>query len=798
MNKRIDFKAIAEAALGRSEVLVSQWLPNGRKEGHEWSCGDLQGNAGHSMKVNLVTGVWADFASDAKGGDLISLYAAIFTGNDQARAARELGEQLGITGAAKSPVVAKAVTGTSTGPSAQAKKRTPWIPMDSAPDHAGAMPVAHIKRGKPEAVWEYRTREGVLIGAVYRFRTSDGGKEVLPCVWAKHEVSGALEWRWMSFAEPRPLYGSHRLTNATGPEAKPVLIVEGEKCVDAAFGALKDKFDVVTWPGGGKAVHKADFTALKGRKVILWPDCDAKREIENDPNSPLKKAEKQPGVAAMMSVAKVTHELGCQVYLVEIPAPGERADGWDVADFIEEGVSADDLVVWMRERTVKLFDEKTPESISTPEAASAETIESWWDVLLRGDRGNYRDCKENVTLALKTHPDLDGLVAYNEFTTNVYKMRRAPWDNDKIPFKPQEWKISDDRELSFWLATNCDLSIGSTGTIGEGVQVHAQRNEYHPVKNWLRSLKWDGQDRNQTWLHDLLGVADTPYSRLVGKLWLRQAVSRVMEPGCKADYALILEGPQGINKSTALSLLGGEYYSDATLNLQDKDASIALAGVWIMEIAELDAFNRAESTRIKQFMTQTHDRFRPPYEKRFVNLPRQTVFAGTTNNYEYHKDPTGSRRFWSVLCTKINLDLISKWREQMFAQAFAEVEAGKSHFPSREEEASLIAPEQEQREIVDPWYLAIRDWLQESGQKTVNEFTNLKIITEALSMKLEKVDGNRGTSTRVGSIMHKLGWQKTRVSKGGKRDHYYSRPEADRAPSSVSPVSRQDDDSIPF
>ncbi|MDO9106165.1 MAG: VapE family protein [Methylovulum sp.] len=798
MKKRIDFKAIAEAALGRSEVLVSHWLPNGRKEGHEWSCGDLQGNAGHSMKVNLTSGVWADFASDAKGGDLISLYAAIFTGNDQARAAKELGEQLGISGVATSPVAAHTSSSTSTGPSAQAKKRTPWMPMGTAHDNAGAMPVAHIKRGKPEAVWEYRTREGGLIGAVYRFRTSDGGKEVLPCVWAKHEVSGALEWRWMSFAEPRPLYGLHRLTNAIGPDAKPVLVVEGEKCVDAAFGMLKDKFDVVSWPGGGKAVHKADFAPLKGRKVILWPDCDAKHEIENDPNSPLKRAEKQPGVAAMMSVAKVTHELGCQVYLVEIPAPGERADGWDIADFIEEGVSADDLVAWMRERTVKLFDEKTPESISTLEAARADKRQYWGSRLIRGDRGGYRDCKENVTIALEDHPQLKGLVAYNEFSARVEKVRRAPWDKQTGEFKPKEWSIHDDRELSMWTALNCDLLIGSTGTVGEGVELVSQRNKYHPVRDWLESLTWDGFDRNQHWLHELLGVADTTYGRLVGKIWLRQAVNRIINPGSKGDYVLILEGTQGLNKSTALRRLGEAYYSDVTLNLNDKDSLMALAGVWILEIAELDAFNRAESTRIKQFITQTEDRFRPPYGKRMIVQPRQTVFAATTNNYEYHKDPTGNRRFWSVLCTKIDLDLITEWREQMFAQALAEVLAGEPCYPTRDQERNLIMPEQEQREIVDVWHQPIYEWLHKDENCQTNEFSTFDILTGAIKMPADKMDGQRSAATRVGNCMAKLGWAKKHARKGVRRVWVYLRPIDERMPSSASHTSGEDDDPIPF
>lgn len=785
MKSRIDFRSIAETALSRAETLVAQWLPNGRREGHEWRCGNLRGDFGSSLAVNLVTGVWADFAGDVRGGDLISLYAAIFTSNDQARAARELGEQLGVGG--MNSVMS------STGPSENAKKRSPWIPTLDVPDTAGQLPVAHIKRGKPERTWEYRNRVGKLIGAVYRFKTSDGGKVVLPCVWARHEVSGAQEWHWMSFADPRPLYGLDRLG-----DSKPILIVEGEKCVDAAFLLIGSTFDVLTWPGGSNAVNKADFTPIKGRKVIIWPDCDAKCVDKNDPESAYLKPNNQPGMKAALTLAKILLDLGCQVHLVDIPLPGDCPDGWDVADFIHEGVTAEDLIKWMRDRLIKPFSDKPVESISTPSKADASKERPWSWRLLRRPRGGYEDCKENVTIALEDHPKIKGIVAFNEFSGRVEKVRQAPWDKPNEDFKPIEWSIHDDRELSMWVALNCDLLIGSTGTVAEAVEMVANRNKYHPVRDWLCSLKWDGMDRNQHWLHELLGVADTAYGRLVGKLWLRQAVNRIIHPGSKGDYVLILEGTQGLNKSTALRRLGDIYYSDVTLNLNDKDSLIALAGIWILEIAELDAFNRAESTRIKQFITQTEDRFRPPYGKRMMTLQRQTVFAATTNNYEYHKDPTGNRRFWSVLCTKINLELITAWREQMFAQALHEVLAGEPCYPTREQERGLIMPEQEQREIVDVWHQPISAWLQAPGQICTNEFSTWDILNQAIKMPTDKMDGQRSAATRVGNCMAKLGWSKKRGEKNKQRIWLYVRPEGERLTSSGSHVSGEGDDPLPI
>lgn len=157
----------------------------------------------------------------------------------------------------------------------------PWMPILPAPGHAGDPPKAHIKRGLPEMTWRYPGTGGEVLGYVYRFKTSDGGKEVLPLVFARHAVTGSEEWRWMAFPEPRPLYGLDRLAAKPGA---PVLLVEGEKCADAA-AALLPEFAVVSWPGGGKAVKKCDWSPLAGRNVIAWPDADAKRV-------PLTKAEK--------------------------------------------------------------------------------------------------------------------------------------------------------------------------------------------------------------------------------------------------------------------------------------------------------------------------------------------------------------------------------------------------------------------------------------------------------------------------------------------------------------------------
>ncbi|MDD3757688.1 MAG: VapE family protein [Advenella sp.] len=783
MQTKIDFKEVASYALSMAETLVPQWLPAGRKNGAEWQCGNLQGEPGKSLSVNLNTGIWADFASGERGGDLISLYAAIFTGNDQLKALKELAEQLHIRAiqpeAATIPV--------------KKQSKSPWVPVMPIPENAGPRPVAHIKRGRPEQVWCYKNQQGQSLGYVYRFITSTGGKEIIPLVYAKNtNASGdSFDYRWVHFPEPRPIYGLDRLTNKT------VLIVEGEKCADAADIELRNEYDVVSWPGGANAVHKVDWSVLSGRKVLIWPDCDSQM---NKDKTDLLKEKDQPGMKAALKISEMLSGLDCKIRLVKIDKPGIKADGWDVADAIEEGLKGKELIEWLKNNQYKYEPEIATESVTASAQATAGKkekkapspagAESWHSKFLLDDRFRVDDRRENVAICLENHPALKGCIAYNEFTARVMLVKPMPWRASL-----GEWTDNDDLELSNFLAFNAPGSFKSLSNIGLAVQMVANRNKYHPLQDWITGLQWDGQDRLSTWMTDLLGVADTPYSRLIGRLWMRQAANRAINPGCKADYVLILEGPQGLNKSSALRVLGGDYFSDAPLDMNSKDVYQTINGVHIFEIAELDAFNRSEATRIKAFITQPVDRYRLPYEKRMIDQPRHVVFAGTTNNYEYHKDTTGNRRFWSVRCTNILLDHLREIREQLFAQALFEVQNGERCYPTRQEEAELIAPEQEMREIVDAWHQIISDYFNEPENRSVTKITTRQVLMDVIKMEASKITSTRQSETKVGNIMHKLGWVKKRET-SGPRGYYYARQV--NAPTRVSSVKAEDHEPLPI
>ena len=395
----IDFGRIAAAALQQADTLVERWLPGGKRVGHEWQCGSLSGDAGSSCSVNLNTGAWADFATDEAGGDLISLYGAVYQLRN-GPAARELAEQLGMT--ASDAVQPERARRASEPKAAPAPDDDRWSDAGEWPEDGPPAPVAHVVRGRPVATWCYRTAAGGITGYVHRFVTSHGGKEILPCVWSQHPTKGKA-WKWRQWDQPRPLY---RLELQA--DDRPVLVVEGEKCVDAAASVLGATHWVTTWSGGGNAVHKADFGPLAGRRVILWPDCDAKLDKASKALLP---EEKQPGVKAMEKAAQILLVGDCDVSIVAIPRPGDRPDGWDIADLIAEaGDNASAAVhAWLQ-----------PDKLRRPRAAPAgagappappdapaapppwpEPEDDWSAQLVRVKGGNLASHPVNVSTILR-------------------------------------------------------------------------------------------------------------------------------------------------------------------------------------------------------------------------------------------------------------------------------------------------------------------------------------------------------------------------------------------------------------
>ncbi|MBN8888823.1 MAG: P-loop ATPase, partial [Rhodospirillales bacterium] len=272
------------------------------------------------------------------------------------------------------------------------------------------------------------------------------------------------------------------------------------------------------------------------------------------------------------------------------------------------------------------------------------------------------------------------------------------------------------------------------------------------------------------------------------------AVARIMRPGVKADHMLILEGPQGIRKSTALKVLASDaWFTDELAELGSKDAAQQMRGVWIIEMAELDAIGRAEVSRIKAFLTRTTDRYRPPYERYLVTVPRQCVFAGSVNPDTYLRDETGNRRFWPVRCGEIDLDSLRRDRDQLWAEAVVRFNAGATWWLEDRDLVGHAAAAQEARVQTDAWDSLIERWLV-SEKRRVNvgfgpyedwrdeyvprsrplkDVSVGEVLEQALG--IEPAKWTKGDQMRVGTFLKAKKWVRYRTT-GRPREWRYEAP----------------------
>ncbi|MGC0151026.1 VapE domain-containing protein [Chromobacterium vaccinii] len=388
---------------------------------------------------------------------------------------------------------------------------------------------------------------------------------------------------------------------------------------------------------------------------------------------------------------------------------------------------------------------------------------NWLDRLKTNKDGEYVNALLNVLEILKNDSEWEGVLAFNEFTGAPVKLECPPYDLAE----EGEWTDDDTNMATAWLSARYGM-MRPEPYIVPAMTTAAKYSTFHPIRDWLAGLEWDGKQRLATLFNRYFGAECSRYTELVAKKFLVAAVARVMEPGCKADNVLILEGGQGIRKSTGLQALAGEaYFSDQRLQLKgDKDSLQALSGKWIFELAELDSFNKAESTEAKAFFAAQSDRYRAPYGRSQREVKRQCVFAGTTNQDEYFRDQTGNRRYWPVFCTDVDLAALRRDRDQLWAEAAHLYREGMPHHVL-EEERPLFEAEQAKREIADPWIELIATWLEAK-----NEVTLAQVLTDCLQIDRGRID-DRGMTTRVGRCMKRVGgWKKVEVCRPGVRFVY--------------------------
>jgi predicted P-loop ATPase len=283
------------------------------------------------------------------------------------------------------------------------------------------------------------------------------------------------------------------------------------------------------------------------------------------------------------------------------------------------------------------------------------------------------------------------------------------------------------------------------------------------VRDYIEGIQWDGQKRAGVWLTTKLGAELTDYTAAIGRMFLIAMVARIYEPGCKCDHMMVLEGPQGAMKSSACAVLGGSWFSDALPEVSGgKDVSQHLRGKWLLEVGEMHAMGRTETTLLKSFITRQVEKYRPSYGRFEVEEPRQCVFIGTTNREAYLRDESGGRRFWPVKTGTIDIDGLAEDRNQLFAEAFHLYRLGEPWWPDRTFEQQHIKQEQETRFEADAWEESIADFIATRTKVTIGE------IAQA-GLHFDKSKIGTADQRRIAAILELLGWHRLPKDSQGRR-----------------------------
>jgi len=417
--------------------------------------------------------------------------------------------------------------------------------------------------------------------------------------------------------------------------------------------------------------------AFQDRAIILLPD-----------NS-------KPGRGFMGQLAGHIARTAVSLQMVHIPDldPAEGIESW-----LSHGGTKEQLA-----KLINATEFWQTEAAPATDIHSKEPIidppPEWNGFLLRKPNGMLETGSfENCCVYLEHEKTWKGRLKYNEFACEVEIDGRPVEDND-------------DAKVCRWMERK-GLKLKPTA-MRAAINTVATQHTYNPLQDYLRSLEWDGEPRLNTWLSKYLGCDTTPYTEMIARKFLIGAVARGLQPGCKMDYMLILEGDQGIKKSTAIeALFSPAWFTDELADLGSKDAGLQIQGVWCVEMAELSSLSRSAANRTKEWITRRRDRFRPPYARSLIISPRSCVLMGTVNpEGGYLKDSTGGRRFWPVQCHNITVKDIRENRDQLWAEAKYAYDNQEQWWLESGDQTALAEYEQEMRYEGDPWEQTISNFV---------------------------------------------------------------------------------------
>lgn len=596
-----------------------------------------------------------------------------------------------------------------------------------------------------ERLHDYHRADGTYAYTVIVGRCPNGEKAVLrgrrvkgTDDWALarqedelYRLPGLGTYRKGTGDEPDLLYRLHELEAAISvrPEEL-VFITEGEKDADTLCGL---GFIATTNPNGALNWKPAFTPRFIDRDVCIMVDNDGKGR---------KRADLL--VAELLSVVKT-------LKVIELPS---LRDNEDVTDWLNAGNSKADLL--------RVIAETEPVTSVAEWAARSGAFD-------RNDEGNLVASIRNAELAIA---GMGVTVRYDEFAgRNVVSglpgfgpsLDDAALVHTRLAAETR-WRLRYPKER--W---------------GDIITNHARRSAFHPVRDFLDGLHWDGEKRVDRWLTTYGGAEDSEYTRAVGAKCLIAAVRRVRQPGCKFDEALVLESAQGTGKSTALRILAvhDDWFTD-DLPLGDSDAKSFIervAGRWLAEVPELKGMRRSDIDHVKAMLSRQVDKARLAYARLPTEHPRQCVIIGTTNDSQYLRDMTGNRRFWPVKVRQFDLEALRRDRDQLWAEVATREAAGEDiRLPAA---LWLVAGEQQAaREIGDPFYDMLSERLEgiEKGKVRASDIWEIVGLGEEA-----KARRGQNENLRVSAAMQKLGWRrpKSKLRFDGRPQHAWVKGETE-------------------
>lgn len=696
------------------ERYVKARFPDFHQHGGEWRgpC-PVHGGSRDSFAVNAETGQAYCHSECAQGWDLVGLEAALANG-DMKQARREVFAIIGRTEAKNGDGQKKEI----------------------------------------ERTYPYQDAAGRLLFEVVRFKPKD---------FRQRRPDGKGGWVWNLQGVEPVLFRLPKLT-AAEPGSR-VFVCEGERDVETAE---KLGFLATCNPmGAGKWKHSYSSVLAKLRPVVI-PDND------------------EPGRKHARTVVDSLLAAGCDVRVLELPSAKDLseyiANGGDAATVSR---LADEVQVeagWYRdtnhpEHETPSHERETPRlRRETAAAAEPERGAAWRLSLTCGGKNNEGAPKKtlsNAVIAVSEAPELAGAIVFDEFRHRITKVRPLPWDKEWTDSwaktdtvgQPRPWTDRDDAKLLVWLERQ-DILVNAE-TAHKAVVTVAGDNPRHELRDWLKKLEWDGEPRIDSWLTDCMGVPRTEYTSAVGAAWLISAVARVFQPGCKAEHILVIEGDQGVGKSTAASILGGGsmredgkagtgYFSDNLGALDAPNTVYQLSGKWIIEIAELGAIRKTkEVEQIKAFLSKQVDTYRPVWARNAVDVPRQCVFIGTCNESTYFRDETGNRRFWPIRASRVDTARLAAERDQLWAEAVDRYNAGSRWWLTTSSVIEEAKKVQASRMDSDPWGEQLR-----IHTRTVTRIPSTQ-IWEKLHVPVDRRNTMEGR--RIGILMRQLGFRRGAV-----------------------------------